>query len=65
MRAALARARGLLAHPVATLVCDIDGTLADDVGRRHLRPKANPHCLTGVDPTAFVTAVRDLAGVRV
>lgn len=48
MRAALAQARQLLAYPLATLVCDIDGTLALDTGRRHLRPKAEPHCLAGL-----------------
>ena len=30
------------------LVCDIDGTLADDAARRHLRPKAEAHCLSDV-----------------
>jgi hypothetical protein len=53
VRATLARARELLAHPVAALVCDIDGTLARDTARRHLRPKADPHCLAGVEAEAI------------
>ena len=48
MRAAITRAKAILAQHIAALVCDIDGTLALDTVRRHLRPKANPHCLAGV-----------------
>lgn len=39
------RARETLLHPRATLVVDIDGTLADDRHRAHLRPSTDPHCL--------------------
>ncbi|WP_437567936.1 hypothetical protein [Sorangium sp. So ce542] len=45
---ALAGAQRALSRPGALLVLDVDGTLADDVARRHLRPVADPHCLSGL-----------------
>ncbi|WP_437671491.1 hypothetical protein [Sorangium sp. So ce131] len=48
MRDALAQAKRALSRQGALLVIDVDGTLADDVGRRHLRPVPEPHCLGGV-----------------
>ncbi|WP_437285640.1 hypothetical protein [Sorangium sp. So ce406] len=45
---ALAAAQRALSRPGALLVIDVDGTLADDVARRHLRPVAAPHCLSGL-----------------
>lgn len=41
-------------------IVDIDGTLALDVGRKHLRPKAEPHCLHQVphaDKIAYLSPV--------
>lgn len=48
MNAALIYAERALQQRGAALICDIDGTLAADVARRHLRPLPDPHCLEGV-----------------
>jgi len=48
MNTALLRAERVLQRRGAALICDIDGTLAADVARRHLRPLPDPHCLEGV-----------------
>lgn len=45
MSSVLSRAERALHYSGAALVCDIDGTLAADVARRHLRPMAEPHSL--------------------
>lgn len=45
---AVARAERALQHRGAALVIDIDGTLADDAARRHLRPTTTTHCLDAV-----------------
>jgi hypothetical protein len=44
----LALAKHALLAPGAVFVCDIDGTIALDAARQHLRPTANPHCLVNV-----------------
>ncbi|EYF06038.1 hypothetical protein [Chondromyces apiculatus] len=48
MSLALDRASRALERRGAALVCDIDGTLASDVARRHLRPRSNTSCLAGI-----------------
>lgn len=53
MSSGLIRARRALTHRGAKLICDIDGTLAADVARRHLRPLPEPHCLEGVPTEAI------------
>ncbi|MGK4001125.1 hypothetical protein WMF31_00770 [Sorangium sp. So ce1036] len=50
MMDALTAAKRALACPGALLIVDVDGTLADDVVRRHLRPVPEPHCLGAVPP---------------
>ncbi|AKT38276.1 hypothetical protein [Chondromyces crocatus] len=50
MSIALDRAKRALQRRGMVLVCDLDGTLATDVARRHLRPRANSACLDGVAP---------------
>lgn len=53
MKEILDRAREALSRPGAALIVDIDGTLADDRKRAHLRPSADPHCLCNVPKEAI------------